>query len=148
MAQNLGLTFPILVTILTSQNISLHSSAKTFYLQCSYNWWEKNIYQCKYLCLQCIMGKSSCPEFSRQSYTAVTYHNRSPDFYEEIKIKLPADLDDRHHLLFTFYHISCQKKQEAKDIPVETPIGYTVSIIQVVSEKIIQFSIFNCGKSK
>ncbi|XP_072019097.1 dedicator of cytokinesis protein 7-like isoform X1 [Amphiura filiformis] len=75
--------------------------------------------------LQCIMGKSSCPEFSRHAYSAVTYHNRSPDFYEEIKIKLPADLDDRHHLLFTFYHISCQTKKDAKDIPVETPIGYT-----------------------
>ncbi|XP_022087787.1 dedicator of cytokinesis protein 7-like isoform X2 [Acanthaster planci] len=73
--------------------------------------------------LKCILGKSSCPEFSDHAYTSVTYHNKSPDFYEEVKIKLPADLADYHHLLFTFYHISCQRKQDVT--PVETPIGYT-----------------------
>ena len=48
---------------------------------------------------------------------------RCPDFYEEIKIKLPARLGDGHHLLFTFYHISCQRKDTQQAI--ETPIGYT-----------------------
>uniref|UniRef100_A0A8B9TTV8 Dedicator of cytokinesis 7 n=1 Tax=Anas platyrhynchos TaxID=8839 RepID=A0A8B9TTV8_ANAPL len=78
------------------------------------------------LCAQCeccvIFGKSSCPEFSKEAYTAVVYHNRSPDFHEEIKIKLPATLTDHHHLLFTFYHVSCQQKQNT---PLETPVGYT-----------------------
>uniref|UniRef100_A0A8C9FU37 Dedicator of cytokinesis 7 n=1 Tax=Pavo cristatus TaxID=9049 RepID=A0A8C9FU37_PAVCR len=69
-----------------------------------------------------IFGKSSCPEFSKEAYTAVVYHNRSPDFHEEIKIKLPAALTDHHHLLFTFYHVSCQQKQNT---PLETPVGYT-----------------------
>uniref|UniRef100_A0A8C0AUF1 Dedicator of cytokinesis 7 n=1 Tax=Buteo japonicus TaxID=224669 RepID=A0A8C0AUF1_9AVES len=69
-----------------------------------------------------IFGKSSCPEFSKEAYTAVVYHNRSPDFHEEIKIKLPATLTDHHHLLFTFYHVSCQQKQNT---PLETPVGYT-----------------------
>lgn len=50
---------------------------------------------------------------------------RSPDFHEEIKVKLPATLTDHHHLLFTFYHVSCQQKQNT---PLETPVGYTVSI--------------------
>ena len=50
---------------------------------------------------------------------------RSPDFYDEIKIKLPANLKDCHHLLFTFYHVSCQKKVE-QAAPVETVVGYTV----------------------
>uniref|UniRef100_A0A8C4YTF1 Dedicator of cytokinesis 7 n=1 Tax=Gopherus evgoodei TaxID=1825980 RepID=A0A8C4YTF1_9SAUR len=72
-----------------------------------------------------IFGKSSCSEFSKEAYTAVVYHNRSPDFHEEIKIKLPATLTDHHHLLFTFYHVSCQQKQNT---PLETPVGYTVSI--------------------
>lgn len=71
-----------------------------------------------------IFGKSSCPEFTTEAYTAVTYHNKSPDFYDEIKIKLPAALGDQHHLLFTFYHISCQKKTEEKTL--ESPVGYTV----------------------
>ena len=37
---------------------------------------------------------------------------RSPDFHDEIKIKLPASLSDHHHILFTFYHVSCQQKQK------------------------------------
>lgn len=36
---------------------------------------------------------------------------------------MPAKLTDSHHLLFTFYHISCQKKVEPQ--PLEAPIGYT-----------------------
>ena len=48
---------------------------------------------------------------------------RSPDFHDEIKIKLPASLTDHHHILFTFYHVSCQQKQNT---PLETPVGYTV----------------------
>uniref|UniRef100_A0A7N8WMP6 Dedicator of cytokinesis 7 n=1 Tax=Mastacembelus armatus TaxID=205130 RepID=A0A7N8WMP6_9TELE len=69
-----------------------------------------------------IFGKSSCADFSREAYTAVVYHNRSPDFHDEVKIKLPASLSDHHHILFTFYHVSCQQKQNT---PLETPVGYT-----------------------
>lgn len=54
----------------------------------------------------------------------LSYLNRSPDFHDEIKIKLPASLSDHHHILFTFYHVSCQQKQNT---PLETPVGYTVS---------------------
>jgi len=44
-----------------------------------------------------------------------------------MKIKLPAQLRDDHHLLFTFYHISCQVKCKDRELPgpVESPIGYT-----------------------
>lgn len=38
-------------------------------------------------------------------------------------MKIPANLTDNHHLLFTFYHISCQPKQNTL---LETPVGYTV----------------------
>ncbi|KAL3252390.1 hypothetical protein MRX96_017703 [Rhipicephalus microplus] len=74
--------------------------------------------------LPVLFGKSSCPEFVTEVYTTVTYHNKSPDFHDEIKVKLPAKLSDRHHLFFTFYHISCQRKVE-QTMPTETPIGYT-----------------------
>ncbi|XP_023577660.1 dedicator of cytokinesis protein 8 isoform X1 [Octodon degus] len=70
-----------------------------------------------------IFGKSSGPEFVQEVYTAVTYHNKSPDFYEEVKIKLPAKLTGNHHLLFTFYHISCQQKQGGASI--ESLLGYS-----------------------
>ncbi|KAJ6669596.1 hypothetical protein lerEdw1_000145 [Lerista edwardsae] len=69
-----------------------------------------------------IFGKSTGPEFVSEVYTPVTYHNKSPDFYEEVKIKLPAKLTEKHHLLFTFYHISCQPKQGAC---VESLLGYS-----------------------
>ncbi|XP_066258807.1 dedicator of cytokinesis protein 7 [Euwallacea similis] len=70
-----------------------------------------------------IFGKSSCPEMTNEAFSAVTYHCKTPVFYDEIKIKLPASLADNHHLLFTFYHISCQKKADQN--VVETPVGYT-----------------------
>ncbi|KAK5645751.1 hypothetical protein RI129_004215 [Pyrocoelia pectoralis] len=70
-----------------------------------------------------IFGKSSCPEFTSEMYIGVTYHNKCPVFYDEVKIKLPAALKDNHHLLFTFYHISCQRKME--QTMVDTPVGYT-----------------------
>uniref|UniRef100_A0A8C3FV78 Dedicator of cytokinesis 6 n=1 Tax=Chrysemys picta bellii TaxID=8478 RepID=A0A8C3FV78_CHRPI len=72
--------------------------------------------------LPVIFGKSSCSEFTKDAYTAVVYHNRCPEFYEEFKLWLPPALTDNHHLLFTFYHVSCQPKQNA---PLETPVGYT-----------------------
>ncbi|XP_075683845.1 dedicator of cytokinesis protein 8 isoform X2 [Rhinoderma darwinii] len=72
--------------------------------------------------LPVIFGKSNGPEFLEEVCTAVTYHNKAPDFYEEVKIKLPAKLTEKHHLLFTFYHISCQQKLGTS---VETVLGYS-----------------------
>ena len=64
-----------------------------------------------------------------ESYVCIMcFWNRSPDFYEEVKIKLPAKLTVNHHLLFTFYHISCQQKQGAS---VESLLGYSVSHFQL-----------------
>ncbi|XP_035847813.1 dedicator of cytokinesis protein 8 isoform X2 [Sander lucioperca] len=74
--------------------------------------------------LPVIFGKSSGPEFLQAVYTPVTYHNKSPDFYEEVKMALPARLTERHHLLFTFYQISCQQKQNQSG-SCETLIGYS-----------------------
>uniref|UniRef100_A0A7N8XF84 Dedicator of cytokinesis 8 n=1 Tax=Mastacembelus armatus TaxID=205130 RepID=A0A7N8XF84_9TELE len=74
--------------------------------------------------LPVILGKSSGPELLQEVYTPVTYHNKSPDFYEEVKLFLPAQLTERHHLLFTFYHISCQQKQNQSG-SCETLIGYS-----------------------
>ncbi len=74
--------------------------------------------------LKMIFGKSSCPEMTTEMFSAVTYHNKSPDFYEEVKIKLPSNLREFHHILFTFYHISCQG-QRKDQLSTELPVGYT-----------------------
>lgn len=39
---------------------------------------------------------------------------------------MPADINQNHHLLFTLYHVSCQKKPQEVQSSVETPVGYTV----------------------
>lgn len=45
---------------------------------------------------------------------------------------LPACLTERHHLLFTFYHISCQQKQNQSG-SCETLIGYSVRLFLIFS---------------
>ena len=77
--------------------------------------------------LSAIFAKSSCPEYTSEAFTAVNYHNKCPTFYDEIKIAMPADLQQNHHLLFTLYHVSCQKKTPDMQNSVETPVGWTVS---------------------
>nr|XP_026255378.1 dedicator of cytokinesis protein 6 isoform X1 [Urocitellus parryii] len=72
--------------------------------------------------LPVIFGKSSCSEFTREAFTPVVYHNKSPEFYEEFKLCLPACVTENHHLLFTFYHVSCQPRPGAA---LETPVGFT-----------------------
>lgn len=64
-----------------------------------------------YSALNAIFGRSGCPEFTSEAFTSVVYHNKSPDFTDEFKVKLPSKLMDQHHLLFTFYHISCHKNK-------------------------------------
>lgn len=75
--------------------------------------------------INAIFGKSSCPEYSNEAFTAVNYHNKCPIFYDEIKISLPSHLKQNHHLFFTIYHVSCQKKPQDLQPSVETPVGYT-----------------------
>lgn len=65
--------------------------------------------------LNIIYGKSNSPKFLNETWTNVTYHNRTPDFYDEIKIDLPANISEFSHLLFQFYHITCQKKAKKED---------------------------------
>ena len=52
------------------------------------------------------------------------YHNKTPHFNHEFKIILPPKLTEKHHFLFTFYHIQCANKKKSED--TETPIGYSV----------------------
>ncbi|XP_064456848.1 dedicator of cytokinesis protein 9-like isoform X3 [Ornithodoros turicata] len=73
--------------------------------------------------LKCIRGRPGESLYVSQSFTAVTHHCVNPDFYEEVKLVLPVNLHDRHHLLFTFYHVSCDTKR--KDGPVESIVGYS-----------------------
>nr|XP_055068832.1 dedicator of cytokinesis protein 9 isoform X8 [Misgurnus anguillicaudatus] len=72
--------------------------------------------------LKCIYGHPGGPLFTKHAYAAVLHHQHNPEFYDEIKIELPTQLHEKHHLLFTFYHISCDSSTKKRDV-VETPVG-------------------------
>uniref|UniRef100_A0A671MYI9 Dedicator of cytokinesis protein 9-like n=1 Tax=Sinocyclocheilus anshuiensis TaxID=1608454 RepID=A0A671MYI9_9TELE len=77
--------------------------------------------------LKCIYGRPGGPLFCKKAFAAVLHHQQNPEFYEEFKIELPAQLTDRHHLLFTLYHISCDSNSKAstkRREQVETQVGY------------------------
>ncbi|XP_048192271.1 dedicator of cytokinesis protein 11 isoform X2 [Perognathus longimembris pacificus] len=76
---------------------------------------------------KCIYGKPQGPVFTTKAYAVVSHHNQNPEFYDEIKIELPIDLHPKHHLLFTFYHVSCEittKGASKKQDTIETPVGF------------------------
>eukprot|EP00002_Diphylleia_rotans_P029683 TRINITY_DN6057_c0_g1_i6.p1 TRINITY_DN6057_c0_g1~~TRINITY_DN6057_c0_g1_i6.p1 ORF type:complete len:1808 (+),score=285.15 TRINITY_DN6057_c0_g1_i6:80-5503(+) len=72
-----------------------------------------------------VFGKSSDQLFKPYECTPVVYHEKVPMFQDEIKIKLPFPLHEKHHLFFTFLHIKCKPggEKESKST-VETPVGY------------------------
>ncbi|XP_046886677.1 dedicator of cytokinesis protein 9 isoform X2 [Hypomesus transpacificus] len=72
--------------------------------------------------LKCIYGRPGGQLITKQAYAAVLHHQQNPEFYNEIKMELPTQLHEKHHLLFTFYHISCDSNSKKKDL-VETPVG-------------------------
>ncbi|KAJ3584590.1 hypothetical protein NHX12_015085, partial [Muraenolepis orangiensis] len=56
--------------------------------------------------IKCIYARPGGPLFTKQAFAAVLHHQQNPEFYDEIKIELPVQLHEKHHLLFTFYHVS------------------------------------------
>ncbi|XP_071951747.1 dedicator of cytokinesis protein 9-like isoform X5 [Antedon mediterranea] len=98
--------------------------------------------------LRCIYGRPGGPAFVSSMTTSVLHHQQCPDFNNEIKIALPVHLHNKHHLLFRFYHVSCEvgkgtiKKRETVDsfvgyawipilkedrVNVGSPLGVSVS---------------------
>jgi hypothetical protein len=75
--------------------------------------------------LKVIYGRSTSSLLATKDITALSYHNKKPKFYDEIKVQLPPNLTPSHHLLVTFYHIQCQSKK-GKDERLATTLGYSV----------------------
>jgi hypothetical protein len=82
--------------------------------------------------LPVIFAKSSSTlDYHKEVYANVIYHNKTPQYHDEIKIKLPALLNETnasYHLLFTFYHVSCQSTKDQNQL--ESIIGYSWLPIQ------------------
>ncbi|XP_073877411.1 dedicator of cytokinesis protein 9 isoform X15 [Macaca fascicularis] len=62
--------------------------------------------------LKCIYGRPGGPVFTRSAFAAVLHHHQNPEFYDEIKIELPTQLHEKHHLLLTFFHVSCDNSSK------------------------------------
>ena len=70
---------------------------------------------------------------SSQWVCSVSHHVTSPWWYDEVKLRLPTPVNNKHHLLFTFVHVSCelskQKKNENKErdgsYAPESVVGYS-----------------------
>ncbi|XP_063281579.1 dedicator of cytokinesis protein 9 isoform X3 [Pelobates fuscus] len=77
--------------------------------------------------LRCIYGRPGGPVFVKNALACVLHHHQNPEFYDEIKIELPTQLHGKHHLLFTFYHVSCDTSSKGgtkkKDV-IESQVGY------------------------
>ncbi|XP_006571706.1 dedicator of cytokinesis protein 9 isoform X1 [Apis mellifera] len=76
--------------------------------------------------LRCIYGRPGTALLCLRASCAVLHHNAIPSWYEEIKIRLPPKLHAKHHLLFSFYHISCDMNKK-KENGVENCVGYAWS---------------------
>uniref|UniRef100_A0AAR2J6L6 Dedicator of cytokinesis 10 n=1 Tax=Pygocentrus nattereri TaxID=42514 RepID=A0AAR2J6L6_PYGNA len=77
--------------------------------------------------LKCIYGKPGGPVFTTAACSTVLHHSQNPDFYDEVKIELPTQLHEKHHLLFSFFHVTCDinaKTSSKKKEALETPVGY------------------------
>ncbi|XP_056411623.1 dedicator of cytokinesis protein 9 isoform X14 [Hyla sarda] len=77
--------------------------------------------------LRCIYGRPGGPVFVKNALAAVLHHQQNPEFYDEIKIELPTQLHEKHHLLFTFFHVSCDTSSKGgtkkKDV-IESQVGF------------------------
>lgn len=73
--------------------------------------------------LRCIYGRPNSRVLVKQTICAVLHHNTTPCWYDEIKIRLPIQLSSNHHLLFTFFHVSCELSKKREN-GIESCVGY------------------------
>ncbi|XP_052217568.1 dedicator of cytokinesis protein 9-like isoform X3 [Dreissena polymorpha] len=76
--------------------------------------------------LKLVFSRHGNSVFSCSASTTVLHHNQAPDYMEEVKILLPPILHEKHHVLFRFYHVSCEgsKGSVKKRGDIEVPVGY------------------------
>ncbi|XP_041349256.1 LOW QUALITY PROTEIN: dedicator of cytokinesis protein 9-like [Gigantopelta aegis] len=63
--------------------------------------------------MKCIYGRRGSSVFTTVATTAVVHHVSTPTYTEEVKVLLPTHIHDKHHLLFRFYHVSCEGSRTA-----------------------------------
>lgn len=87
---------------------------------------------------KCIYSKSAGASFSTHAFTSITHHSKSPSFSAEIKVELPVEITNRHHLFFSFYHVSVAPSKKPKMMQkTEAPIGYAFLPLLQENKKVI-----------
>uniref|UniRef100_A0A182K3W5 Dedicator of cytokinesis protein 9 n=1 Tax=Anopheles christyi TaxID=43041 RepID=A0A182K3W5_9DIPT len=76
--------------------------------------------------IECIYGRPGQEQLVSQMSCPVLHHNTSPTWYEEVKLRLPLNITSQHHLLFSFFHVSCNiaKKKDLTTTSTEVPVGF------------------------
>ncbi|XP_060575600.1 dedicator of cytokinesis protein 9-like [Ruditapes philippinarum] len=76
--------------------------------------------------LKSIYSNNGSSVFTSIASTTVLHHNQTPEYLEEVKIALPPLINEKHHILFRFYHVSCEgsKGSTKKKDGIEMPVGY------------------------
>lgn len=92
-------------------NIVVHISFKSHDLSIQENQGEKKIV--------CRFNEMDTTEFGLSS---VMHGSKTPWFYDEIKIDVPIQFTEKHHLLFTFYHVDTDAKAVPDD-PLADVLG-------------------------
>jgi hypothetical protein len=80
-----------------------------------------------------IFGQSRDPNYVEYAQTNVQYHEPRPNFYEEIKIRLPSNTLPNHHLFFVINQVQCKpQNKKTKGDPITVPVAY--AYLPLVSE--------------
>lgn len=76
---------------------------------------------------QCIYGQMGRVQQVAHWICPVAHHITTPSWTDEVKMELPTPLSPKHHLLFTFLHVSCDlaKKNGHEAAGPETVVGYS-----------------------
>eukprot|EP00002_Diphylleia_rotans_P017696 TRINITY_DN3433_c0_g1_i5.p1 TRINITY_DN3433_c0_g1~~TRINITY_DN3433_c0_g1_i5.p1 ORF type:complete len:1895 (-),score=353.68 TRINITY_DN3433_c0_g1_i5:366-6050(-) len=144
--------FPAIASQLSRELLSFPSSTGTFYstffnyiylYPISVNFTNKSTAgSCRNICVRvelrqsdsmqdegrmekAFYSKSSEQRFKSSQTTQVVYHEKFPMFHDEMKIRLPFPVNEKHHLFFTFLHVRCKTGGEKEEKgPVSTTVGY------------------------
>jgi hypothetical protein len=88
------------------------------------------------------LGDSSQTTFVREVRTEVHYHAKKPAFHSEFKLRLPLQVTDRHHLVFTVSHVPFDSKKKAADeviglavVPLLNPDGSLVGSLGALMDE-------------
>ena len=85
-----------------------------------------------------IYSRAYSVDHAKFQHSVVTYHSKNPDFYDEVKLSLPARLHEKHHLLFTFFHIQCKDSSKSSGAGKDEPAAVGYAWFPLMKQKRIQ----------